>query len=122
MTSCLVGICVSHSAYVMRSACSDIFSAVVGIQRKVFTVVINILIWDKHARPIELAFLRLGLLAVALYGQDQMRQIAVQHNIAPTLNTVVSEPEIKHCHAMCGVFDHTFIDSTCLVKSFWADA
>jgi GDP-mannose transporter len=73
LVSCLIGIGVSHSAYVMRSACSATLSAVVGILCKVLTVAINIALWDKHAKPIELAFLALGLLAGALYEQAPLR-------------------------------------------------
>jgi GDP-mannose transporter len=71
--SCVIGLGVSHSAYVMRSACSATLSAVVGILCKILTVIINMVIWDKHASPAELAFLALGLLAGAFYEQAPMR-------------------------------------------------
>jgi GDP-mannose transporter len=71
--SCLIGIGVSHSAYVMRSACSATMSAVVGILCKVLTVLINIFIWDKHASASELGFLAIGLLAGAFYVQAPLR-------------------------------------------------
>jgi solute carrier family 35 len=74
LASCLIGIGVSHSAYVMRSACSATLSAVVGILCKVFTVLINIVIWDKHASFTELVFLALGLFAGSLYEQAPMRK------------------------------------------------
>jgi solute carrier family 35 len=74
LASCLIGIGVSHSAYVMRSACSATLSAVVGILCKVFTVLINIVIWDKHASFVELLFLGMGLIAGALYEQAPMRK------------------------------------------------
>lgn len=73
LTSCLIGIGVSHSAYVMRSACSATLSAVVGILCKVLTVAINIVIWDKHASMTELAFLAIGLLSGAFYEQAALR-------------------------------------------------
>lgn len=76
LISCLIGIGVSHSAYVMRSACSATLSAVVGILCKVLTVVINIVIWDKHASRVELAFLALGLMAGAFYEQAPLRVCA----------------------------------------------
>lgn len=72
-TSCLIGIGVSHSAYVMRSACSATLSAVVGILCKVLTVLINLVIWDKHASVTELGFLAVGLLAGAFYMQAPLR-------------------------------------------------
>jgi GDP-mannose transporter len=73
LLSCVIGLGVSHSAYVMRSACSATLSAVVGILCKVVTVVINMVIWDKHASFVELVFLALGLVAGALYEQAPMR-------------------------------------------------
>jgi GDP-mannose transporter len=73
LSSCLIGIGVSHSAYVMRSACSATLSAVVGILCKVFTVLINICLWDKHASAVELAFLSLGLIAGAFFEQAHLR-------------------------------------------------
>lgn len=73
LVSCFIGIGVSHSAYVMRSSCSATLSAVVGILCKVFTVLINMLIWDKHASVVELAFLAVGLLSGAFYEQAPMR-------------------------------------------------
>jgi solute carrier family 35 len=75
-TSCLIGIGVSHSAYVMRSACSATLSAVVGILCKVLTVLINIVIWDKHASMPELVFLAIGLLSGAFYEQAPLRLVA----------------------------------------------
>lgn len=74
LASCLIGIGVSHSAYVMRSACSATMSAVVGIVCKVITVLINMVIWDKHASSTELIFLSLGLLAGACYEQAPLRK------------------------------------------------
>jgi solute carrier family 35 len=81
LASCLIGIGVSHSAYVMRSACSATLSAVVGIVCKALTVVINIAIWDKHATPAELAFLVIGLISGALYEQAPMRATAATTNV-----------------------------------------
>jgi len=73
LTSCLIGIGVSHSAYVMRSACSATLSTVVGILCKVLTVLINIVVWDKHASSVGMAFLAIGLLAGAFYEQAPLR-------------------------------------------------
>lgn len=73
LTSCLIGIGVSHSAYVMRSACSATLSALVGILCKVLTVLINICLWEKHASSTELAFLAIGLFAGSQYKQAPLR-------------------------------------------------
>jgi solute carrier family 35 len=93
LASCLIGIGVSHSAYVMRSACSATLSAVVGILCKVFTVLINIVIWDKHASLVELAFLALGLFAGALYEQAPMRKSMVLSKQGKPASLLGSEDE-----------------------------
>jgi solute carrier family 35 len=72
-SSCVVGLGVSHSAYVMRSACSATLSAMVGIICSAMTVTVNMLIWDNHASPVELFFLAIGLAAGAMYKQAPMR-------------------------------------------------
>lgn len=73
--SCAIGLGVSHSAYVMRLACSATLSAVVGIICKALTVIFNMLIWDKHASPVEWTFLAVGLLAGGLYEQAPLRLV-----------------------------------------------
>lgn len=73
LASCLIGVGVAHSSYVMRSACSATLSAVVGIVCKVFTVIINIALWDKHASVVELCFLLMGLVAGFYYEQAPLR-------------------------------------------------
>ncbi len=55
--SCLVGICMSHSAYLLRDTVSATLFTIVGILCKIVTVVINVLIWDKHATPVGIGFL-----------------------------------------------------------------
>jgi solute carrier family 35 protein len=84
LLSCLIGIGVSHSAYVMRSACSATLSAVVGILCKVLTVLINMVLWDKHASVSELMFLALGLMSGAFYEQAPLRKRS-KHEVASEL-------------------------------------
>lgn len=83
LLSCVIGIGMSHSAYVLRSACSATLSAVVGIVCKVVTVLINIAIWDRHATKVELMFLALGLLSGALYQQAPLRGEVVKRQDRP---------------------------------------
>lgn len=73
IASCVVGMGVSHSAYLMRSNCSATMSAVVGIMCKVITVIINVLIWDKHASRDEFVCLAFGLMAGMFYEQAPIR-------------------------------------------------
>ena len=55
--SCFMGVCMSHSAYLLRDTVSATLFTIVGILCKIVTVVINVLIWDKHATPTGIVFL-----------------------------------------------------------------
>lgn len=57
LVSCVVGIAMSYSAFLLRAMVSATSFTVVGIMCKVATVVINCLIWDKHASALGLAAL-----------------------------------------------------------------
>jgi solute carrier family 35 len=77
LASCMLGLGVSHSAYVVRSTCSATSSAVIGILCNVITVMINIAIWDRRASLVELALLATGLFAGAFYDQAPLRTPSV---------------------------------------------
>lgn len=77
VASCVIGIGLSHSSYLMRAACSATLSAFVGILCKVITVIINTAMWDKHASLNEVAFLALGLVCGLFYEQAPMRSAAL---------------------------------------------
>jgi len=72
----------SHSAYLLRSACSATLSAIVGIMCKVITVIINTLMWDKHASHEEFAFLALGLVCGLFYRQAPMRSAQIDCKVS----------------------------------------
>lgn len=71
--SCAVGVCMSHASYLMRSNVSATASVVVGIVCKIGSVLINLVIWDNHASPIQLFFLALGLTGGSLFQQAPLR-------------------------------------------------
>ncbi|GFR45180.1 hypothetical protein Agub_g6568 [Astrephomene gubernaculifera] len=71
--SCLMGVCMSHSAYLLRDTVSATLFTIVGILCKIITVVINVLIWDKHATPTGIAFLLVCVLAGTFYEQSPRR-------------------------------------------------
>jgi solute carrier family 35 protein len=74
LLSCVVGVAMSHSSYLLRASMSAATAALVGIACKLLSVVLNILIWDKHAGPVELAFLAMGMAAAAMYQQAPLRK------------------------------------------------
>jgi GDP-mannose transporter len=83
LVSCVIGMGVSHSAYLMRSACSATLSAIVGILCKVITVIINTLMWERHASRAQLAFLALGLISGLIYEQAPMRVSCASKKMPP---------------------------------------
>ncbi|KAJ9517391.1 hypothetical protein QJQ45_016767 [Haematococcus lacustris] len=72
--SCLVGVCMSHSGYLLRDAVSATMFTLVGIICKIASVMINFLMWQKHATPEGIAFLMLCVLAGTFYQQAPKRQ------------------------------------------------
>ncbi|KAF8057271.1 SAT2 [Scenedesmus sp. PABB004] len=71
--SCAVGVCMSHAGYLMRSNVSATAGVVVGVVCKLGSVLLNLLIWDQHASPIQLCFLGLGLAGGSLFQQAPLR-------------------------------------------------
>lgn len=72
--SCAVGVCMSHAGYLMRSNVSATAGVVVGVVCKIGSVLLNLLIWDQHASPVQLWFLALGLAGGSLFQQAPLRQ------------------------------------------------
>ena len=71
--SCAIGVCMSYSAFLLRANVSATMFTVVGIMCKIGTVVINQVIWDKHASANGLAALLVCLLAGTFYKQAPRR-------------------------------------------------
>lgn len=74
--SCTLGVAMSYFAFLCRSQVSATYFTVIGNVCKVLTVLINVVIWDKHATPAGLGFLSLCLLAAFFYQQSPMRATA----------------------------------------------
>lgn len=71
--SCAVGVCMSHAGYLMRSNVSATAGVVVGVVCKLGSVLLNLMIWDQHASPIQLCFLGMGLAGGSLFQQAPLR-------------------------------------------------
>eukprot|EP00882_Tetradesmus_deserticola_P006198 GHRQ01006523.1.p4 GENE.GHRQ01006523.1~~GHRQ01006523.1.p4 ORF type:complete len:147 (+),score=82.86 GHRQ01006523.1:1658-2098(+) len=74
LLSCAVSVCMSHAGYLMRSNVSATAGVVVGVVCKLGSVVLNLLIWDQHATPLQLGFLVLGLAGGSLFQQAPLRE------------------------------------------------
>jgi len=71
--SCVAGVAMSYSAFLLRQSVSATSFTVVGIMCKIATVIINLMIWDNHATAFGLASLMLCLGAGTFYKQSPMR-------------------------------------------------
>jgi GDP-mannose transporter len=89
--SCAIGVCMSHAGYLMRSNVSATAGVVVGVVCKIGSVLINLLIWDQHASPIQLVFLSLGLAGGALFQQAPLRK-GVQLPLMPGVEKEGASP------------------------------
>lgn len=74
LLSCAVGAAMSHASFLLRSNVSATGSVVVGIVCKLGSVLINLLMWDQHASPIQLLFLLVGLGGGCLFQQAPLRK------------------------------------------------
>jgi GDP-mannose transporter len=71
--SCVVGVAMSHAGYLMRSNVSATAGVVVGVVCKIGSVLINLVLWDQHATPVQLVFLAVGLAGGSLFRQAPLR-------------------------------------------------
>ena len=72
--SCVAGVAMSYFAFLCRASVSATSFTVIGNVCKILTVVINVLIWDKHASPVGLGALLVCLLAAGSYQQAPFRK------------------------------------------------
>jgi len=71
--SCLVGTGIGYSGWHCRHIVSATTYTIVGVMNKMLTVLINILIWDKHATPLGILGLVICLLGGSMYRQAPLR-------------------------------------------------
>lgn len=90
--SCAVGVCMSHAGYLMRSNVSATAGVVVGVVCKLGSVLINLLIWDQHASPVQLWFLALGLAGGSLFQQAPLRQKPTPSKLPLAVQDMTDEP------------------------------
>lgn len=72
--SCVVAVFISYFAFLARKQLSATAFTVLGNACKIFSVVINVFIWEKHASMVGLAFLGLTLGAAILYTPAPLRE------------------------------------------------
>lgn len=71
--SCILGIAMSYFAFLARKEVSATYFSILGNVCKFITIIINFLIWDKHATAEGLGCLTMCLVAAYFYEQAPMR-------------------------------------------------
>ena len=87
--SCVFGLAISFFGFATRKAISATAFTVTGVVNKFLTVVINVLIWDKHASPIGLVCLLFTIAGGVLYQRSVTRagNAPLQHKSAESEET-----------------------------------
>lgn len=73
MVSCAIGIGIGWSGWNCRSLISATSFTLVGVVCKLITVIVNVLIWNKHASSAGIAWLLVCLAASTFYQQAPLR-------------------------------------------------
>jgi len=75
--SCTAGIAISWSGWNCREKTSATAYTLLGVACKFISVLINVMIWEKHASPLGMAWVCICLLASSAYQQAPYRSQAV---------------------------------------------
>lgn len=91
--SCLFGLAISFFGFSCRRAISATGFTVLGIVNKLLTVVINLLIWDKHSTLIGTVGLLICMFGGVLYQQSTIKP---KPTVAETKTRDVNDEEEQH--------------------------
>lgn len=75
--SCIIGIAIGWSTWNCRNRVSATSFTLLGVSCKVFTVLLNMLIWNKHATPIGVCWLFVCLVSSSFYRQAPLRDLKI---------------------------------------------
>jgi len=73
--SCVVGTLIGYTGWLCRGMVSATTYTLVGVVNKFLTVLLNVLIWDKHSSPLGLTAVCCCLLAGCFYQQSPKRDV-----------------------------------------------
>ncbi|KAK8971433.1 GDP-mannose transporter GONST3 [Platanthera guangdongensis] len=83
--SCVFGLAISFFGFSCRRAISATGFTVLGIVNKLLTIVINLIIWDRHSSVMGTMGLLICMLGGVLYQQYSSKQKAAAADINPTV-------------------------------------
>uniref|UniRef100_A0A383WMS1 Sugar phosphate transporter domain-containing protein n=1 Tax=Tetradesmus obliquus TaxID=3088 RepID=A0A383WMS1_TETOB len=97
LLSGIVGVCMSHAGYLMRSNVSATAGVVVGVVCKIGSIALNLIIWSNHASAVQLFFLAMGLAGGSLFQQAPLRE-KHQPKLPLALQDMHVEPDLGAAH------------------------
>jgi len=74
--SCIVGTLIGYTGWLMRGMVSATSFTLIGVVNKFLTVLLNVLVWDKHSTPLGIFSCCMCLLAGVFYQQSPRRDEA----------------------------------------------
>ena len=80
--SCFMGVLMSGASYHLRGLVSATYFTIIGTLCKVLSVLINFVIWDKHASVSGLLSLGFCILSATFYQQSPLRRVAHEAQVA----------------------------------------
>jgi len=83
--TCVVGLAISYTGWDCRNKTSATTFTVVGVACKLLTLLINIMVWDKHATPVGTGWLVLCIVAGFWYRQAPLRDPPVEPSPVPVV-------------------------------------
>ena len=83
--SCVIGTLISFSGFWCQSMITATAYTVVGVMNKMLTVMVNTIIWDKHASPTGIAALTVCILSGSMYRQAPLRHVGTDEVNAANL-------------------------------------
>lgn len=85
--SCIVGTLIGYTGWLCRGMVSATTYTLVGVVNKFITVLLNVMIWDKHSSPVGLIAVCLCLLAGSFYQQAPKREVVNKDkDVEPLMN------------------------------------
>jgi drug/metabolite transporter (DMT)-like permease len=79
--SCITGTMIGYTGWKLRGAVSATTFTLVGVVNKFLTILLNVIVWDKHSSSAGVAAVCVCLLAGAFYRQAPMRELVVAESI-----------------------------------------
>jgi len=83
--SCIISVGISWAGFETRRLTSATSYTVIGVANKLLAVLLNVLIWDKHATGVGIIFLLLTICGSSLYRQAPLRDTAADVVAEPLL-------------------------------------